>query len=89
MKGYGFRRQRPLMNYIADFMCKELMLVIEVDGYSHWSDEAKANDAARENVLKLAGFTLLHFTDEQVLNNLTQVEEKIVKWIDEREKQKI
>ena len=29
------------MNYIADFMCKELMLVIEVDGYSHWSDEAK------------------------------------------------
>ena len=31
MKGYGFRRQRPIMNYIADFMCKELMLVIEVD----------------------------------------------------------
>ena len=41
MKGYGFRRQRPIMNYIADFMCKELIVVIEVDGSSHWSDEAK------------------------------------------------
>lgn len=31
MKGYGFRRQRPVLSYIADFMCKELMLIIEVD----------------------------------------------------------
>jgi very-short-patch-repair endonuclease len=88
MKGYGFRRQRPIMNYIADFMSKDLMLVIEVDGYSHWSDEAKTNDAAREKVLELAGFALLHFTDEEVLNNLTQVEEKIVKWIEEYESNK-
>jgi len=89
MKGYGFRRQRPIMNYIADFMCKELMLVIEVDGYSHWNDEARIKDAQRERILKLAGFTLLHFTDEQVLNNLTQVEEKIVQWIEESEKQNL
>ena len=27
MKGYQFRRQRPVLNYIADFMCKELMLI--------------------------------------------------------------
>ena len=56
MKGYGFRRQRPIMNYIADFMCKELMLVIEVDGFSHWNNEAKNEDAQREKVLLLAGF---------------------------------
>jgi len=78
MKGFGFRRQRPTMNYIADFMCKELMLVIEVDGYSHWNDEAKRKDEQREKVLQLAGFTVLHFTDEVVLNNLSQVEQKIV-----------
>ena len=87
MKGYGFRRQRPIMNYIADFMCKELMLVIEVDGYSHWNDEARKKDKQREQVLKRAGFTLLHFTDEEVLNNLTQVQEKIFKWVEEKEKQ--
>jgi very-short-patch-repair endonuclease len=50
MKDYGFRRQRPIMNYIADFMCKELMLIIEVDGYSHWHDEAKLNDEEREKI---------------------------------------
>jgi len=32
--GYQFRRQRPVINFIADFMCKELMLVIEVESLS-------------------------------------------------------
>jgi very-short-patch-repair endonuclease len=86
MKGYDFRRQRPIMNYIADFMCKELMLVIEVDGCSHWNDEAKQKDEQREKVLQLAGFTILRFTDEEVLNNLSQVEEKILRWTEEKEK---
>src|SRR6266487_3350533 len=88
MKGNSFRRQRPIMNYIADFMCKELMLVIEVDGYSHWTDESKKKDEQREKVLQLAGFTVLHFTDEEVLNNLTRVQKKIMRWIEEKEKQK-
>ncbi len=35
MYGYDFHRQKPLDNYIADFFCHELMLAIEVDGYSH------------------------------------------------------
>jgi very-short-patch-repair endonuclease len=89
MKGHGFRRQRPIMNYVADFMCKELMLVIEVDGSSHWNDDAQKNDAQREKVLQLAGFTILRFTDEEILNNLTQVEQKIMTWIEAREKQKV
>jgi very-short-patch-repair endonuclease len=89
MKGYAFRRQRPIMNYIADFMCKELLLVIEVDGFTHWNDEAKKKDGEKDKVLQLAGFTILRFSDEEVLNNLSQVEEKIKKWIEEKEKQKI
>jgi len=43
----------------------------------------------RTSVLPLAGFTVLHFTDEEVLNNLSQVEQKIMKWIEEKEKQNI
>lgn len=35
MKGYQLRRQRTVLNYIADFLCKELKLVIEVDGSTH------------------------------------------------------
>ena len=33
MRGYTFNRQRPVGNYIVDFVCKELLLAIEVDGY--------------------------------------------------------
>lgn len=35
LKGYQFLRQRPIKNYIVDFFCKELNLVIEVDGEIH------------------------------------------------------
>ncbi|MCW3076617.1 MAG: hypothetical protein JWO32_1226, partial [Bacteroidetes bacterium] len=35
--GYTFNRQQPVLNYIADFMCNELKLIIEVDGYTHLS----------------------------------------------------
>lgn len=41
LRGYPFRRQRPVLNYITDFMCMELMLVIEVDGIiHHWQEES-------------------------------------------------
>ena len=43
LRGYQFRRQRPVLNYIADFMCKELMLIIEVDGYTHTLEETIKN----------------------------------------------
>ena len=88
MKGYGFRRQRPIMNYIADFMSKDLMLVIEVDGYTHWNEKAKQNDEEKDKVLQLVGFTILRFSDEEVLSNLSQLEEKIKEWIEEKERQK-
>lgn len=47
MKGYQFLRQRPVLNYIADFMCKELKLIIEVDGESHESEDQWYKDKKR------------------------------------------
>jgi very-short-patch-repair endonuclease len=44
MEGYKFRRQRPILNFIADFMCKELMLIIEVGGLTHQWAEVAEND---------------------------------------------
>ena len=35
MHDYTFLRQRPVLFFIADFMCNELMLIIEIDGYTH------------------------------------------------------
>ena len=81
MKGYQFRRQRPVLNYIADFMCKELRLVIEVDGITH--DFKLAEDKRRTDDLRQAGFNVLRFTDEEVLTNIQGVAKEIEKVIDD------
>ena len=58
MRGYLFRTQRPVLNYIADFMCKELMLIIEVYGHTHHWEEVASNDINREEALKNVGFNV-------------------------------
>ena len=82
LKGYSFRRQRSVLNYIADFMCKDLMLIIEVDGITHQSEEALLKDDKRQSDLEKAGFTVLRFTDEEVLNNIQAVNAFLEEWID-------
>ncbi len=83
MQGYPFRRQRPVLNYIVDFMCKELKLVIEVDGITHSYAKVAARDEKRDAALKTAGFTVLRFTDEEVLNSIEQVYRTIEAWIEQ------
>jgi len=79
MKGYPFRRQRPVLNYIADFMCKELRLVIEVDGITH--DTKLEKDKRRTNELRQAGFNVIRFTDDEVLTNIHGVANEVEKII--------
>ncbi|HET6528406.1 MAG TPA: DUF559 domain-containing protein [Balneolaceae bacterium] len=59
MKNYQFLRQRPVLNYIVDFMCKELKLVIEVDGYTHNFEEQRYKDKERQKELEENEFTIL------------------------------
>lgn len=86
MKGYQFRRQRPVINYIADFMCKELMLVIEVDGITHQDELVMLKDARKQVALEAAGFTVLRFSDDDVLNKMKGVIGFLEDWIEKREK---
>ena len=81
MKGYPFRRQRPVLNYIADFMCKELMLIVEVDGSIHELEEVMNNDKVRQQALEEAGFIVLRFTNEEVLTNIQWVYSCLEDWI--------
>ena len=83
MKGYQFRRQRPILNYIADFMCKELMLIVEIDGFSHDTPEAMARDLKKDYDLKEVGFTVLRFSNWEILNRIEDVSILIAKWRDE------
>ena len=84
MKGFQFRRQRPVMQYIADFMCKELMLIIEVDGSIHQLEEIIKNDEVRQKALEAAGFTVLRFTNEEVLKDIQSVYSYLEDWIDKK-----
>ena len=82
--GYSFLRQRSIGNYIADFMCKKLMLVIEVDGYSHLLDDVIQKDIKKEEYLKNVGFTVIRFTDDEVLNDINNVQRTLESFIEIR-----
>lgn len=84
-QGCTFRRQRPVMNYKADFMCKELKLIIEVDGITHTWSENVEKDKKREERLKQAGFFVIRFTDDEVLHGISRVIETIDSKIQEIE----
>ncbi|HLG39176.1 MAG TPA: endonuclease domain-containing protein [Chitinophagaceae bacterium] len=84
MKGFQFRRQRPVLNYIADFMCKELMLVIKVDGNIHQLEEVIKNDEIRQKALEEIGFTVLRFANAEVLNNIQSVHSYLEDWIEKK-----
>lgn len=86
LKGYSFRRQRPVLDYIADFLCKELKLIIEVDGITHGWEEAIDKDRERQLALERAGFTVLRFSDEEVLRGINGVKEKLEWWIEKFER---
>ncbi|MDG7050786.1 MAG: DUF559 domain-containing protein [Nitrososphaerota archaeon] len=88
MKGYGFRRQRPVLKYIADFMCKELMLVIEVDGYTHQFEETIKKDQVKQKELEEVGFIVLRFTDDEVLRSIENVRQQILYSVEMIEQQK-
>jgi len=85
MNGYQFTRQRPVLDYIADFMCKELMLIIEVDGISHKFDSIEKKDRLRQTKLEQAGFDIIRFKDEEILNNIDDVINTIEAFIKQKE----
>ena len=71
--GYTFNRQKPLLNYIADFYCKPLNLVIEIDGKSHTTIEKGERDFKKEEGLKMLGLEVLRFTEKQVRYSMNDV----------------
>jgi very-short-patch-repair endonuclease len=72
-----FRRQHPINNYIADFYCHEIRLVIEVDGPIHLKEENNQNDKNRTAEMEKYGITVLRFTNDEVLFKINEVLEKI------------
>ena len=72
-----FRRQHPVANYVVDFYCHPIKLIIELDGGIQQVDEVKRNDGYREQHFKELGLNLLRFKNEEVFNNRKTVLETI------------
>ena len=76
--GPRFRRQHPIGPYIVDFCCPEMMLVVELDGGQHADQETE--DQERTRFLESQGYRVIRFWNNQVVENLEGVLEKI--WIE-------
>jgi very-short-patch-repair endonuclease len=84
LNGAGFRRQVPIENYVADFICHAAKLVVELDGGQHFSDQAEQADAARSTVIEAKGFMVLRINNHDVMKNRAGVLETIAAAVAER-----
>ncbi|MDQ3020079.1 MAG: DUF559 domain-containing protein [Bacteroidota bacterium] len=84
IRNYQFMRQKPIGNYIVDFYCSKLKLVIEIDGDSHIDKEEK--DEYRQNKIESLEILFLRFSDLDVKKNMNGVILELLNKIDEIEK---
>ncbi|MDF5723437.1 MAG: endonuclease domain-containing protein [Rhizonema sp. PD37] len=77
--GFKFRRQHAIDRFIVDFYCGEAELIIEVDGAVH--QYTQQEDAIRQEFLESLGLQVVRFRNEDVLDSIDGVLEKIVDWL--------
>ncbi|MFK2878837.1 endonuclease domain-containing protein [Rhodanobacter hydrolyticus] len=71
MQGWRFRRQHEMDRYIADFVCPDAGLIVELDGSQH--GEQVIYDETRTRKLEAMGYRVLRFWDNDVLTNIEGV----------------
>jgi very-short-patch-repair endonuclease len=77
--GFKFTRQKSIMDYIADFYCAELFLIIEVDGSSH--DEKQEYDEMRDRELESYGIHIKRYLNEEIEQQLPFVIQDLTQYI--------
>ena len=73
--GYKFLRQEAIGSYVLDFVCREKMLIVEVDGGQHADNP---DDVKRDKELGIEGYRVMRFWNSDVLQNKTGVLETIL-----------
>jgi very-short-patch-repair endonuclease len=76
--GFRFRRQHTIAPYIADFVCVEAKLVIELDGEQHGLDGAPEHDEKRNAFMESEGWAVVRFWNNDVYDNIDGVLEMIL-----------
>jgi very-short-patch-repair endonuclease len=73
LDGFKFVRQAPVGPYVADFLCREYRLIVEVDGATHSSDAEIASDRRRAVHLERLGYRILRLQNDEVVNGMDEV----------------
>jgi very-short-patch-repair endonuclease len=84
LDGHKFVRQKRIGPYYADFACREVKLIVEIDGATHSTEEEIAKDQARTALMKREGYRVLRFTNEEVYEQADRGCEAIVAALDKR-----
>jgi len=72
-EGFVFRKQHPVVFFIADFYCHKLILFIEVDGDYHLELSQYCYDENRSAELERYGIKVLRFKNEEIINRIDKV----------------
>ena len=83
--GMKVLRQHIIGDYIVDFLLPTINLAIEVDGAYHAERQQTENDEIRDSILNNMGYRVIRFTNEEVLYNIEETLETIIKEIDSYE----
>jgi very-short-patch-repair endonuclease len=73
LDGLKFVRQAPAGPFLADFLCRERKLIIEVDGATHLAPDEVAYDAQRTAYLEEKGYKVIRVQNDEVLRDMDQV----------------
>jgi very-short-patch-repair endonuclease len=76
-----FRRQQPIGAYIADSVCVDARLIVELDGSQHGEELTRRSDHCRTEYLEKEGYRVLRFWNEELLDNIDGVLETIAKFL--------
>ncbi|MEI6426037.1 MAG: DUF559 domain-containing protein [Candidatus Absconditabacteria bacterium] len=82
-RGYKFIRQKRIKGFILDFYCSKLLLCIEIDGSSH--NNKQEYDKQRTDILQKQGIITVRYTNQQVINTISEVFDDLLYIIKERE----
>ena len=81
LNGLKFKRQVPIDQFVADFLCADGKVIVEVDGGQH--DKGRERDADRTAALEAMGYLVLRFWNNDVMRNTDGVLETILSTLDQ------
>jgi very-short-patch-repair endonuclease len=84
LHGFKFVRQEPIGPYFADFVCREMKLVVEIDGDTHSTGEEVAHDARRTTYLEQRGYRVIRFWNIEVKEGMDGVLAALIRALTDR-----